>query len=100
MEIFIARENIKRFRSLLEAAKNDTEKHVLLELLRAETEKLAALGMVEAKITTTEARPRFAGLHARKQPLPRPSEIGGPCEEMSTHGSSSDPSPISQRAGE
>ncbi|MBB4510447.1 hypothetical protein ACCS54_33870 [Rhizobium johnstonii] len=42
MDILIAAENIRKFNSLLLTEKDDIQKHVLLELLGLEKEKLAA----------------------------------------------------------
>lgn len=43
MQKFIARENIKRFRRLLQTVSTENDREVLLKLLKSEEEKLAKL---------------------------------------------------------
>jgi hypothetical protein len=55
MDVFIATENINKFKGLLGVEKDESHRRVLLELLDLEKEKLAAA--VQARITPAKNDP-------------------------------------------
>ncbi|MBB4566734.1 hypothetical protein [Rhizobium leucaenae] len=50
MDVFIAKENIKNFKSLLPTENDTSQRHLLMELRGLEKEKLAAAIAAQAKL--------------------------------------------------